>query len=61
VKSYFRSRLFPMNMQRMRLLPKSINVTLPVPNGQARKRSEGSFIRRRNEILPPPPKAGDSE
>jgi len=37
----------------MRLLPKSTNVTLPIPGCQAGKRSEGSFIRRKNEILPP--------
>ena len=37
----------------MGLLSKSINVTLPVPGGLAGKRSEGSFVRRKNEILLP--------
>jgi len=43
------------------LLPKSANVTLPVPGGQAGKRSEGSFIRRENEILPPAVSGGQND
>jgi len=40
------------------LLPKSKNITLYVPGGQAGKQSEGSFIRRENEILLPRQRRG---